>query len=106
MNVVQSFIDKNCSTCEWVKPVGAPIGFIKFTRSGQPVDDLELCTRLMEKRGLLLVPGQKCFGDGDHFPGYVRLGFGGDTRQLEAGLQALQAFLESDYRDVPLYTEG
>jgi aspartate/methionine/tyrosine aminotransferase len=105
VSLIQSFIDKNSSSCEWVKPVGAPIGFIKFKRDGQPVDDLELCTRLLNKKKLLLVPGRKCFGDGIRFPGYIRLGFGGDTRQLEGDLQVLQAFLDSDYVDIPLSTE-
>jgi aspartate/methionine/tyrosine aminotransferase len=104
VDIVQSFIDQNSSTCQWVKPIGASIGFIKFTRNGQPVNDLELCTRLFEQKGLLLVPGQSCFGDGVSFPGYVRLGFGGDTLQLEAGLEAIQSFLRSDYNEVPLST--
>ncbi|KAJ5454134.1 aspartate/tyrosine/aromatic aminotransferase [Penicillium daleae] len=102
--LVQSFIDKNSSACEWVRPVGGPIGFIRFTRSGKPVDDLELCTALLQKRGVLLVPGRKCFGDGVNFSGYVRLGFGGDTGELEVALDALQLFLQEDYSDVPLST--
>ncbi|CZR64666.1 probable aspartate/tyrosine/aromatic aminotransferase [Phialocephala subalpina] len=104
LSLVQSFIDENSSVCEWVKPVGGPLGFIRFTRSGKPVDDLELCTRLLERRGVLLVPGRKCFGDGVNFSGYVRLGFGGDTNELEAGLKALQGFLQNDYANVPLLT--
>jgi aspartate/methionine/tyrosine aminotransferase len=102
--LVQSFLDKNSSACEWVRPVGGPIGFIRFTRSGKPVDDLELCTALLQKRGVLLVPGRKCFGDGVNFSGYVRLGFGGDTGELEVALDALQLFLQEDYADVPLST--
>lgn len=104
LNLVQSFIDKNSSVCEWVSPVGGPIGFIRFTRSGKPVDDLELCTRLLAKRGVLLVPGRKCFGDGVNFSGYVRLGFGGDTEELKVALEALQAFVQEDYANVPLCT--
>lgn len=103
LNIVQSFIDKNSSVCDWARPEGGPIGFIRFVRSGRPVDDVVLCTQLIEKRGLLLVPGRKCFGDGLNFSGYVRLGFGGDTEELIAGLGALQSFLDNDYMDVPMY---
>jgi aspartate/methionine/tyrosine aminotransferase len=104
LNLVQSFIDENRSVCEWARPVGGPIGFIRFTRYGKPVDDLELCSRLLERKGILLVPGRKCFGDGVNFSGYVRLGFGGDTKEVKAGLQALQIFLQEDYANVPLST--
>ena len=102
LNIVQSFIDKNNSFCEWTRPEGGPIGFIRFVRSGRPVDDVVLCTQLLEKRGILLVPGRKCFGDGINFSGYIRLGFGGDTDELIAGMEALQGFLDNDYMDVPL----
>ncbi|KAH8703256.1 aspartate/tyrosine/aromatic aminotransferase [Talaromyces proteolyticus] len=104
LNVVQSFIDKNSSVCEWARPVGGPIGFIRFTRAGKPVDDLELCTALLEERGILLVPGRKCFGDGVKFSGYVRLGFGGKTEELKAALEDLQIFIQENYANVPLST--
>jgi aspartate/methionine/tyrosine aminotransferase len=101
--LVQSFIDEHSSILEWTSPVGGPIGFVKFSsRSGQPVDDLELCTTLFEKKRLLLVPGSKCFGDnGKDFHGYVRLGLGGDTTQLKAALEALKLFIKEDYADLP-----
>ena len=106
LDVVQSFIDRNSSVCEWARPVGGPIGFIRFARSGKPVDDVELCTALLEKNGVLLVPGRKCFGDGVNFSGYVRLGFGGNTDELIAALEALQMFLQKDYANVSLSTES
>ncbi|KAF5863080.1 hypothetical protein ETB97_010650 [Aspergillus alliaceus] len=102
LDIVQSFIDEFSSTCQWVKPVAGPIGFIKFTRSGIPVDDVELCTKLLEKKGVLLVPGKKCFGDGENFSGYVRLGFGGDTAVLQAALDTLREFMRDDYEFLTL----
>ncbi|KAE8373597.1 pyridoxal phosphate-dependent transferase [Aspergillus bertholletiae] len=103
LDILQSFIDEFPSNCQWVKPVAGPIGFIRFARSGHPVDDVELCTRLLEKKGVLLVPGRKCFGDGENFSGYVRLGFGGDTEVLKAALEALKEFMrEEDYKSLPL----
>ncbi|KAB8262388.1 pyridoxal phosphate-dependent transferase [Aspergillus pseudonomiae] len=101
-DIVQSFIDEFSSSCQWVKPVAGPIGFIRFARSGHPVDDVAFCTRLLEKKGVLLVPGRKCFGDGKNFSGYVRLGFGGDPEVLKAALGALREFMLEDYESLPL----
>jgi aspartate/methionine/tyrosine aminotransferase len=100
--LVESFIEEHSSICEWVEPAGAPIGFVKFTRSGEPVDDFELCRSLLEKKGLLLVPGSKCFVDGKHLRGYVRIGFGGDTAELRAGLKALGEAIKDNYSALPL----
>jgi capreomycidine synthase len=47
-------------------------------------DTTEICRRLGETRHLLLIPGRAF----DH-PRRVRLGFGGDGKQLEAGLDIL-----------------
>ncbi|BAE62350.1 unnamed protein product [Aspergillus oryzae RIB40] len=102
LHIVQRFIDEFSSSCQWVKPVAGPIGFIRFTRSGHPVDDVEFCTMLLEKKGVLLVPGRKCFGDGKNFSGYVRLGFGGDTEVLKAAFDALREFMLEDYESLPL----
>lgn len=50
------------------------------------------CKRLAEEYRTLLVPGE-CFGDA--FRGHVRLGFGGTTEELTAGLAALDKVLRS-----------
>ncbi|GFG05714.1 aspartate aminotransferase [Aspergillus udagawae] len=100
LEVVQSFIDQHSSICEWARPVAGPVGFVKFSRNGVPVDDVEFCILVLEKKGVLLVPGSKCFGE--MFKGYVRLGFGQSTRALEAALEALAAFINEDYEVVPL----
>lgn len=104
--IVQSFIDRNSSVCSWVKPVGGPIGLVQFTRAGKPVDDFALCTRILEKKGVLIVPGNKCFGDGKHFPGYVRLGFGVDANALQAGLDEISNFIKEEWQHLPLATES
>jgi aspartate/methionine/tyrosine aminotransferase len=101
LTLLQSFIDEHSAICEWVKPIAGPIGFVRFTRSGKAIDDFVLCTTLLEKKGVLLVPGSKCFGDDSDFSGYVRIGFGGDTTDLKAGLEALEEFLNDDYEDLP-----
>ncbi|RLL98068.1 hypothetical protein CFD26_104642 [Aspergillus turcosus] len=102
MVITVSQIDERIAAMalEPVRPVAGPVGFVKFSRDGVPVDDVELCILLLEKKGVLLVPGQKCFGK--MFKGYVRLGFGQSTEALEAALEALAAFISEDYEVVPL----
>lgn len=100
--IVDSFVREDSSICEWVKPVGGPIGFIKCSRAGKPIDDYVLCDRAYEKRGLLIVPGNRCFGGDKDFPGYVRLGFGVDAKSLQAGLDQLRAFIKDEWDSLPL----
>ncbi|RDW65653.1 putative aminotransferase [Aspergillus mulundensis] len=95
--LVQELIDRHPSICQWTPPVATPIGFIKLTRSGRPVDDVDFCIRLLREKSVLLVPGSKCYGNGVEFKGYVRLGFGCQTEQLREALQALERFLEEEY---------
>ncbi|KAL4864589.1 hypothetical protein BDV12DRAFT_176029 [Aspergillus spectabilis] len=102
LETVQSFLDEHSGICRWVRPVGGPIAFVQFMRSGRPVDDVEFCARLMDRKSVLLVPGSKCFGKGSDFKGYVRLGFGNATEDLEAGLEALKSFLDEEFESVPV----
>ena len=45
---------------------------------GSPVDDVALCKQLMEDVSVMLVPGSRCFGEGNDFKGYVRIPSAGD----------------------------
>jgi aspartate/methionine/tyrosine aminotransferase len=79
-----------------------PIGFVRFPKDGQPVDDVKFCTRLLEKKSVLLVPGRKCFGDGEDFRGYLQLGFGEEMEDLKAALDAVKKFLEQEYDNISI----
>ena len=59
---------------------------------GQP-DVTESCRRLAEQYRTLLIPGE-CFGAA--FRNHARLGFGGTTAELTAGLAALDHVLRED----------
>ncbi|MCY7364342.1 MAG: capreomycidine synthase [Frankiaceae bacterium] len=59
---------------------------------GQP-DVERTCRRLAEEHRVLLVPGS-CFGDA--YRDHVRLGFGGTTAELTAGLERLDHVLRAD----------
>ena len=63
-------------------PDGGVTAFVEFP--GQP-DVVGSCRRLAEQHRVLLVPGA-CFGDA--YRDYARLGFGGTTAELTAGLSA------------------
>jgi capreomycidine synthase len=59
-------------------------GVSAFPALPPEVDTIALCDKLLDEHGVLLVPGL-CFGHHDR----VRLGFGGPTDQLQAGMEAL-----------------
>ncbi|KAL3462178.1 pyridoxal phosphate-dependent transferase [Aspergillus heterothallicus] len=86
----------------WVKPQAGTTAFLAFrTRSGEPVDDEEFCNRLQKTKGVMLVPGSKCFGGGEDFRGYVRVGFVPEHNVMVEGLQALREFMVEEYHNVP-----
>jgi aspartate/methionine/tyrosine aminotransferase len=94
-------IDQFRWSCEWTKPIAGTIAFVKFMREGKPVDDVEFCKRLQEKEGVMFVPGCKCFGGGEDFKGYVRIGFVQETEVLRKGLEGLRAFMRDGFSEVP-----
>lgn len=69
----------------WRSPGGGVCAFPGLP--GVP-DTEELCRRLAEEDGVLLVPGE-CFGH----PGHVRLGFGSPAGELTHGLERLTGAL-------------
>ncbi|MCH0563646.1 MULTISPECIES: capreomycidine synthase [unclassified Streptomyces] len=75
-------------------PDGSVTTFVEFPH----LPDVERsCRRLAEEHRVLLVPGM-CFGD--DFRSYARLGFGGTTAELTAGLSSLEQVLREDSRTV------
>ncbi|WP_327582101.1 capreomycidine synthase [Nonomuraea sp. NBC_00507] len=71
-------------------PDGGVTAFVEFPRHP---DATAVCRRLAERDRVLLVPGE-CFGDA--FTGYARLGFGGTTAELTAGLSRVRRALLED----------
>lgn len=69
---------------------------------GKPVDDIVFCEMLQERTGVMFVPGSLCFGGGEDFRGYVRIGYVNETEILEQGLNALRDFMEDSYENVPV----
>ncbi|KAI9376684.1 hypothetical protein BJX61DRAFT_530689 [Aspergillus egyptiacus] len=102
--LLEKFIEAHRWACDWVKPRAGTTAFVRFNKMGKPVNDVSFCDMLLERTGVMFVPGSSCFGNGEEFHGYVRIGYACETRVLEEGLAALATFLEDGYEDVPVYT--
>ncbi|OJJ46898.1 hypothetical protein ASPZODRAFT_151500 [Penicilliopsis zonata CBS 506.65] len=100
--ILESFIEAHRWACSWTRPRAGTTAFVRFTKMGKPVDDVAFCQMLLERAGVMFVPGSSCFGGGQEFKGYVRVGFVQETEVLEKGLDALRSFMEDSYEDVPV----
>ena len=72
---------------------------VRTASPSKPVDAVEFCKRLLNKTGVLFLPGDKGFGK--DFAGYVRIGFVPETDVVKAGFEALDRFMKTDFEDVP-----
>lgn len=85
--IVERWIGEQDGRIEWVPPAG---GVSAFPRLAVPDVD-GFCRRLAAHERVMLVPGS-AFGE----PRHVRLGFGGATDSLRAGLERLGRALERE----------
>lgn len=99
---LEEFVRDYEGTATWVRPRAGTTAFIKFMKSGVPVDDVAFCQQLFEKNGVMLAPGNRCFGDGNDFKGYVRVGYVPERQVLVDGLKALREFMDNGFEAVPL----
>ncbi|KAL2829818.1 pyridoxal phosphate-dependent transferase [Aspergillus pseudoustus] len=102
--LLAEFVDEFKHVVSWVKPAAGTTAFIRFRTkggSGEPVDDVEFCKRLQERKGVMFVPGRRCFGDSVDFAGYVRVGFVPEHQVMVDGLRALREFMAEEYDSVP-----
>lgn len=102
LEVLEKFVGRHDEECEWVRPTAGTTAFVRFQRDGKPVDDVELCKRLMEKTGVMFVPGSRCFGE--EWKGYVRIGYVCETEVLREGLKEVQNYLKKEFDELPLAT--
>lgn len=103
--ILEKFIEGHRWACDWKKPRAGTTAFVRFNKMGRPVDDIAFCKLLHQQKGVLVVPGSRCFGrdDGEDFKGYVRFGYVCETDVLEKGLEKLREFMKGEYvEDVPL----
>jgi capreomycidine synthase len=86
-NIVQQWAGTVADHLSVVLPAG---GVAAFPRLDNLPDTGEFCEDLFRRHGVLVVPGS-CFGA----PRHIRLGFGGPTNELLAGLDKLSAALSA-----------
>ncbi|KAI1059111.1 hypothetical protein LB507_003471 [Fusarium sp. FIESC RH6] len=94
--LVKEFIARYKSVCSWVEPTAGTTAFVRFSKDGKPVNDVDFCLDLLRKHNVLLVAGSKCFGSDKDFKGYVRMGYVCETEVLVEGLKRLGACIESN----------
>ncbi|GLI77305.1 hypothetical protein PoHVEF18_005594 [Penicillium ochrochloron] len=99
--ILEKFIESHRWACDWIKPRAGTTAFVRFNKVGKPVNDVAFCEMLQDRKGVMFVPGSLCFGGGEDFKGYVRIGYACETEVLEKGLEALREFMEDDYDEVP-----
>ncbi|KAI1943939.1 hypothetical protein LOZ66_000527 [Ophidiomyces ophidiicola] len=107
--ILKEFVDEHRGTCDWVEPRAGTTAFVRFSRPlddddddgrrRSAVDDVALCTMLQREKGVMFVPGSRCFGD--EFRGYVRIGYVQETAVLQAGLRELRVFMAERFGSVP-----
>lgn len=95
--LLDAFVQKYSSICSWVKPTAGTTAMIRFQRNGEPVQDAEFCLEVLNKTGVLIMPGSTCFGDGADFKGEMRFGYVCRTEVLINGLAKLGEYLDHDF---------
>jgi aspartate/methionine/tyrosine aminotransferase len=83
--LLDSFLLKYSNLFSWVRPEGGCVGFINYTGK-ESVD--EFSKRLIQKKGVLLMPASVYDYPGNHF----RVGFG--RKNMPEALDKLEEFLE------------
>ncbi|KAM0459924.1 hypothetical protein ACHAO4_002050 [Trichoderma viride] len=91
--MVKAFVEQHRAICSWVAPTAGTTAFVQFRSEGKPVDDVAFCRDVLDKTKVFFVPGSHCFGRGEDFAGYVRVGYVGSSAVLAEALQKLAAYV-------------
>jgi aspartate/methionine/tyrosine aminotransferase len=98
LELLEGFVTRNKSRCDWVLPGGGGTAFIRLLkRDGSPLEERPFALNLIEARSLCVLPGD-CFADGqdDEMKGYLRIALGDDVK-LRHCLDKLEEFLIYQY---------
>lgn len=85
--ILDQWVRANSTLVEYVPPREGVVAWIRYAPD---VPSFEIATDLVRRDGVLVVPGA-CF----ETEGHLRIGFGGDTATLEAGLELLARRLQA-----------
>lgn len=94
--LLEDFVRDHSDYVSWVKPNAATVAFVQFKKGGHPVDDEQFCVDVLEKTKVMILPGCKCFGNGNAFKGYVRIGYVSETEVLREALEQLSAYVREN----------
>jgi len=84
LSLLDQFIDEHNDLFDWVRPQGGCVGFVKY-KAQESIEDF--CERLMQKKGVLLMPASIYDYKSNHF----RIGFG--RKNMPQALDRLKEFL-------------
>lgn len=92
--LLESFVNKHDGVT-WIKPSSGATAFVRFSSNGSPVDDVDFCLKLKEKKGVLLAPGSLTFGlaAAQDFRGFVRVHITAPPEKMQAALEAINDYL-------------
>lgn len=93
--LLDRFVQDHTDVVSWVRPTAGTTAFVRFRKAGELVSDEDFCKDLLDKTKVMLVPGSRCFGNGDAFRGFVRIGYVSETDVLVEGLRQLSAYVKS-----------
>jgi len=86
LNQLESFFSRHSLLFDWIKPIAGPLIFPRLTFT----EDAEaFCLDLLEKKGVLLMPGNRF----DYDNQYIRLGFG--RKNMPLALEKLEEYIHS-----------
>ncbi|KAM9899330.1 hypothetical protein OXX79_005788 [Metschnikowia pulcherrima] len=86
LEFLQAFVDNNHEKVSWVRPRGGSTCFMKLDIG---ITSMEFAEELIAKYKTLVVPGE-VFGS----EGWLRIGFGNSTHDIEEGIKCLEKLLK------------
>jgi len=94
--ILDDFIKQHPGKVSWVKPKAGTTGFVCFYKDGKPIEDEKFCEDVIATAGVHFAPGKYCFGNGEDFRGYVRIGYVVDTDTLVQALEQLKGYIDKE----------
>lgn len=95
LELLDQFVKDHAGVVSWVRPNAGTTAFMKFKMGDTVVEDEEFCKHLLDTTKVMLLPGSKCFGHGETFKGFVRIGYVNETAVLEASLRELSGYVKT-----------
>lgn len=94
LDLLDKFVRKHEGMCNWIKPTAGTTAFVQFMHGGKPVDDVSFCLGVLQETKVMFLPGSKCFGYGEDFEGFVRIGYVCETEVLQEALEKLGEYVD------------